>query len=133
MPVLGLENRRPFTGLVSSNLTLSANFDPVVPDGGPVLASGLGNMHLLAKKRPLLHVVAGVTAIALLAGCTTPEKMSDVRLGALGIRAGAKGRQHSWHVTPACEVRARVTAERSPLCSDLWPERPNEQMHVLLR
>jgi hypothetical protein len=39
--VVGLENRRPFTGLVSSNLTLSANWK------GPLLTVAAGRERLL--------------------------------------------------------------------------------------
>ena len=46
-------------------------------------------MHLSAAKSSLLYLVAGITALALLAGCSTPKRISDERLQALGIRVGA--------------------------------------------
>jgi len=39
-------------------------------------------------KNPILHLIAGLAAIAMLAGCSTPQKMSDARLESIGIRTG---------------------------------------------
>ena len=53
-------------------------------------------MHFPAAKDLLPHLVAGVAAIALLAGCSTTQKLSDAQRESLGIRAGAT----HWEVTP---------------------------------
>ncbi len=46
--------------------------------------------------RPLPYFVAAVAAIALIAGCSNTQKMSDAQLESLGIRVGAA----HWDITP---------------------------------
>ena len=45
----GLENRRPFTGLVSSNLTLSANKNRQMLTGRPLAKTSKNSSKLHAK------------------------------------------------------------------------------------
>ena len=54
-------------------------------------------MRILAGKNLFPHRIASLAAIAMLAGCSTPQKMSDARLESLGVRAGA----NHWSATSA--------------------------------
>ncbi|MDY0746931.1 hypothetical protein SNE35_20630 [Paucibacter sp. R3-3] len=51
------------------------------------------NAHLSATHRLLRSVTAIAMAIALLAGCSTPQRMSDAKLESLGVRIGASAEE----------------------------------------
>ena len=47
------------------------------------------NAHIATIRRLLRNSIASMMVIVLLAGCNTPQRMSDAKLESLGVRLGA--------------------------------------------
>jgi hypothetical protein len=64
-------------------------------------------MRIVVIQSHLRQLVVSGMAIALLAGCSTPQKMSDTQLQSLGIRVGAPHWEATSHLARegyACSV-----------------------------